>query len=443
MATSTIKAQKAQSAMLSDLDWEPPAVKSIEDTGLTHGFLEDLALKIMYFRGQLTGHDIAELMHVPFATVVSPLMDYLKREQMCEVKGSGGLGAATYNYSITTKGANRAREQLERTTYVGPAPVPWDNYITSVKAQSGKRLKVNPAIMRKALAHLTLEEDVFQKIGPAANSGKSIFLYGPPGNGKTTIAEAIGRMILTSDIYIPYAIEVDGQIINMYDQINHEAVPEDRGVTGALGGARKTDARWLRIKRPVIMVGGELTLEGLDLIYDPINKFYEAPFQMKANGGMFLIDDFGRQQVRPRDLLNRWIVPMEKQIDYLALHTGRKLEVPFEVLIVFSTNLPPRDLVDEAFLRRIRHKIEVRPPTFEGFRAIFMAVCERRGIPYDEQAVRYLLQEYYIKRNQKLRANHPRDLLDQILDIAHYQEIKPQLTKELIDRAADSYFVEL
>ncbi|GIK57493.1 MAG: ATPase AAA [Chloroflexota bacterium] len=429
--------------MLSDLDWEPPTVKSIEDTGLTHGFLEDLALKIMYFRGQLTGHDIAELMHVPFATVVSPLMDYLKREQMCEVKGSGGLGAATYNYSITTKGANRAREQLERTTYIGPAPVPWDNYIASVKAQSGKRLKVNPSIMRKALAHLTLEEDVFQKIGPAANSGKSIFLYGPPGNGKTTIAEAIGRMILTSDIYIPYAIEVDGQIINMYDQINHEAVPEDRGVTGALGGSRKTDARWLRIRRPVIMVGGELTLEGLDLIYDPINKFYEAPFQMKANGGMFLIDDFGRQQVRPRDLLNRWIVPMEKQIDYLALHTGRKLEVPFEVLIVFSTNLPPRDLVDEAFLRRIRHKIEVRPPTFEGFRAIFMAACERRGIPYDEQAVRYLLQEYYIKRNQKLRANHPRDLLDQIFDIAHYQEIKPQLTKELIDRAADSYFVEL
>jgi predicted ATPase with chaperone activity len=440
MATSTLK---SQSAILNDMDWEPPAVKSIEDTGLTHGFLEDLALKIMYFRGQLTGHDIAELMHVPFATVVSPLMDYLKREQMCEVKGSGGLGAATYNYSITSKGANRAREQLERTTYVGPAPVPWDNYIASVKAQSGKRLKVNPAMMRKSLAHLTLEEDVFQKIGPAANSGKSIFLYGPPGNGKTTIAEAIGRMILTSDIYIPYAVEVDGQIINVYDQINHEAVPEDKGVTGALGGTRKADARWLRIKRPVIMVGGELTLEGLDLIYDPINKFYEAPFQMKANGGMFLIDDFGRQQVRPRDLLNRWIVPMEKQIDFLALHTGRKLEVPFEVLIVFSTNLPPRDLVDEAFLRRIRHKIEVRPPTFEGFRAIFMAVCERRGIPYDEQAVRYLLQEYYIKRNQKLRANHPRDLLDQILDIANYMEVKPQLTKELIDRAADSYFVEL
>ncbi len=441
MATSTLK---VESGALTDLDWEPPTVKSIEDTGLTHGFLEDLALKIMYFRGQLTGHDIAELMHLPFATVVSPLMDYLKREQMCEIKGSGGLGAATYQYNITNKGASRAREQLERTTYVGPAPVPWENYIAAIKAQSGKRLKVNPKMMTKALAHLTLEEDVFRKIGPAANSGKSIFLYGPPGNGKTTIAEAIGRMILTNDIYIPYAVEVDGQIIKVYDQINHAAVPDisEKSITGTLG-SRKGDARWIRIRRPVIIVGGELTLEGLDLIYDPINKYYEAPFQMKANGGMFLIDDFGRQQVRPRDLLNRWIVPMEKMIDFLTLHTGRKLEVPFEVMIVFSTNLPPRDLVDEAFLRRIRHKIEVPAPTFDGFREIFKKVCERRSIAFDDQAVRYLLQEYYIKRNQKLRANHPRDLLDQIIDIANYMEIRPQLTKELLDRAADSYFVEL
>jgi len=237
---------------------------------------------------------------------------------------------------------------------------------------------------------------------------------------------------------------VEGHIIRIYDEINHLPVPElsQRGGTGALG-ARKGDVRWLRIKRPVIMVGGELTLDGLDLIYDPINKYYEAPFQMKANGGMFLIDDFGRQQVRPRDLLNRWIVPMEKQVDFLSLHTGGKVEVPFEVLIVFSTNLPPRDLVDEAFLRRIRHKIEVSPPSFEGYRKIFQNVCQARNIPYDEQAVRYLLQEYYIKKNQKLRANHPRDLLDQVSDIADYLGVKPQLSKELLDRAADSYFVEL
>jgi len=436
----------AADAVASDpniLSWEPPVVKGIEDTGLSHGFLEDLALKIMYFRGQLTGHDIAEYMHLPFATVVSPLMDFLKREQMCEVKGSGGLGAATYQYSLTNKGSERSRERLERTTYVGPAPVPWESYITAIKAQGGNRLKVSPASMKQALSHLVLEESVFSKIGPAANSGKSIFLYGPPGNGKTTIAESIGRMVLTTDMYIPYAVEIDGQIVKVYDEINHVAVPEAarRSTTGSL--SRRTDARWIRIRRPVIMVGGELTLDGLELIYDPINKYYEAPFQMKANGGMFLIDDFGRQQVRPRDLLNRWIVPMEKQIDFLALHTGRKVEVPFEVLIVFSTNLPPRDLVDEAFLRRIRHKIEVTSPTFEGYREIFKMVCERRKIEYDEQGVRYLLQEYYIKKNQKLRANHPRDLLDQLMDIADYMGIRPQLTKELLDRAADSYFVQL
>ena len=191
------------------------------------------------------------------------------------------------------------------------------------------------------------------------------------------------------------------------------------------------------------MVGGELTLDGLELIFDPINKYYEAPFQMKANGGMFLIDDFGRQQIRPRDLLNRWIVPMEKNIDFLTLPTGRKMEVPFEVLIVFSTNLPPRDLVDEAFLRRIRHKIEVTSPSFEEYREIFQRMCDQRRIPYDEQAVRYLLQEYYIKRNRKLRANHPRDIVDQLIDIADYLGVEPQLTKDLLDRAADSYFVEL
>jgi predicted ATPase with chaperone activity len=423
-----------------------PPINNVEDTGIGQQFLQDLALKLLYFNGQLTGHEISERMNLPFTNVVSVLMDFLKREQMCEVTGARtrGVMSASYQYNITQRGEERAREQLERTRYVGPAPVPWDVYVAAIEAQGGQRIKVNPERMKKTLDHLILEETVFSKIGPAANSGKSIFLYGPPGNGKTTIAEAIGSMILTNDMYIPFAVEVDGQIIKVFDEINHIPVPdvEVRVNTGALG-PRRGDNRWIRIKRPVIMVGGELTLDGLELNFDQINKFYEAPFQMKANGGMFLIDDFGRQQVRPRDLLNRWIVPMEKGTDFLALHTGRKVEVPFEVLIVFSTNLPPRDLVDEAFLRRIRHKIEVTSPTFEGYREIFRRVCERRGIPYDEQGVRYLLQEYYIKRNQKLRANHPRDIIDQLMDIAEYMGVRPQLTKDLLDRATASYFVEL
>jgi predicted ATPase with chaperone activity len=345
---------------------------------------------------------------------------------------------------ITTKGMARARELMERTTYVGPAPVPWEMYVQAIKTQGSRRLAINPVVMKRALGHLVLEPSVFAKIGPAANSGKSMFLYGPPGNGKTTIAEAIGRMILQNDMYIPYAVEVDGQIIKVFDEINHVvADPEmPSTTTGSLSG-RRSDIRWIRIHRPAIMVGGELTLDGLELKYDPINKFYEAPFQMKANGGMFLIDDFGRQQVRPRDLLNRWIVPMEKNIDFLSLHTGRKLEVPFAVLIVFSTNLPPRDLVDEAFLRRIRHKIEITSPSFEGYREIFRRVCQARKVPYDEQVFRYLLQEYYVKRNLKLRASHPRDLLDQMNDIAEYLGVEPRLTKEMIDQAAEAYFVNI
>lgn len=433
-----------ENTAIKSTGWRPPPVQSLEDTGLTQGFLSDMALKIMYFRGQVTGFQIAETMRLPFQMVLSPIMEFLKREQMCEVKGAGGLGSGSYQYVITSKGASRAREQLERTTYVGAAPVPWSEYVAAMRAQGVGRLRVNPRMMRQSLSHLVLEEDVFSKIGPAVNSGKSIFLYGPPGNGKTTIAESIGRMILGDDMYIPFAIIVDGQIIKVYDEINHVSVKQaqKKSSTGSLGGHR-SDARWIRIKRPVIMVGGELTLEALDLVFDPVNKYYEAPFQLKANGGMFLIDDFGRQQIRPRDLLNRWIVPMEKNIDFLALHTGRKIEAPFQLLLVFSTNLPPRDLVDEAFLRRIRHKIEITSPGFDSYREIFKRVCRHRNIPYEEQAIRYLLQEYYVKSERKLRANHPRDLLDQIMDISSYLGTEPRMTKELLDRASASYFVDL
>jgi predicted ATPase with chaperone activity len=371
-------------------------------------------------------------------------MEFLKREHMCEVKGAGGLGSGSYNYVITNKGMARAREQLERTAYVGPAPVPWEDYVTAMKIQGDGQLHVKPRLMEVALSHLVLDESIFSKVGPAINSGKSIFLYGPPGNGKTTIAESIGRLVLQDDMYIPYAIYVDGQIILLYDEINHEAVvQEEESGSRRRGNAYRQDARWIRIRRPAVMVGGELTLDGLELKYDDNSKFYEAPFQMKANGGMFLIDDFGRQLIRPRDLLNRWIVPMEKQIDFLSLHTGRKLEVPFELLLVFSTNLPPRDLVDEAFLRRIRHKIEVTSPSFDSYREIFKRVCAQYNVPYDEKAVRYLLQEYYIKPERKLRANHPRDLVEQILDISNYMDVKPTLSKDLLDRAAESYFVNL
>jgi predicted ATPase with chaperone activity len=295
--------------------------------------------------------------------------------------------------------------------------------------------------MHQALSHVVLNQRIYNQLGPAVNSGRSVFLYGPPGNGKTTIAESVGMMIFRDNIHVPYAVEVDGQIIKVFDNINHRRVEGTAEISSTKLG--KVDRRWVRIHRPFIVVGGELTLESLDLVYDNVSKFYEAPFQMRANGGMFLIDDFGRQQVRPRDLLNRWIVPLEKRVDFLTLHTGRKIEIPFDVLIFFATNLAPTDLVDEAFLRRIRHKIEVRDPSFEEYREIFKRVCSHKGVPYDDKALAYLLQEHYIKPEVHLRACHPRDLIDQLIDIARYQNRPPTLTKDLIDQACDAYFVEL
>ena len=269
--------------------------------------------------------------------------------------------------------------------------------------------------------------------------------------GKTSIARAIGRMGSVDEMYIPYAISIGGQVVTLYDSVNHELAEGETAMgqsnngpnrgTSTLGSRR--DPRWIKVKRPFIMVGGELTMAGLDLVFDDTNKFYEAPFQVKANGGILLIDDFGRQQVRPRDLLNRWIVPLENRIDYLTLHTGRKVEIPFDVLVIFSTNLPPRDLVDEAFLRRLRHKIMIGDPSFDSFRKIFQQVANQKGVPYDDKGLAYLLQEWYIKRNRKLRASHPRDICDQILDISGYLSVQPSMTRDMIDRAAEAYFVDL
>ncbi len=300
--------------------------------------------------------------------------------------------------------------------------------------------------MRQILSSLVLSEKTFKRIGPALNSGTSMFLYGPPGNGKTTIARAIGNQILSQSIYIPYSIYIDGQVVKLYDSVNHQLAQDEEPTTytgsGTLRGVRR-DPRWVKIRRPFVVVGGELSLAGLDLVYDDVHKYYEAPFQVKANGGIFLIDDFGRQQVRPRDLLNRWIVPLENRIDFLTLHTGRKIEVPFDVLVVFSTNLPPKDLVDEAFLRRLRHKIEIGDPSYEDYREIFKRVAADKKVTYNDQALAHLLQEWYIKKDRKLRASHPRDLCDQIVDISKYEGIETAMTTDLIDRAAESYFVDL
>ncbi|HEX5506788.1 MAG TPA: ATP-binding protein [Thermomicrobiales bacterium] len=409
---------------------------SLEETGLDVTFIADLVLKAIYFSNGITAQRITEILCLPYYNIIDRALTLLKREELIEVSGSSGFGELGYQHGISPKGVTRVHEVLDRTTYLGPAPVTLDHYVAVIHAQSIGDVHVGPAEVRTAMADLVLEENTLDVIGQAVNTGRSLFLFGHPGNGKTVMAEHI-TPLLGGHIYVPHAVVVDGQIIKVLDLHNH--TPVEPTTTGRLD----YDRRWVRCHRPSLVVGGELTLEGLDLNYNPTNRFYEAPLQMKANGGMFLIDDFGRQQVHPRELLNRWIVPLEKRIDYMTLHTGKKIEVPFDELIVFSTNLEPRDLVDEAFMRRIQNKVYVGNPSPEAYREIFRRQCRALGVPFDQNALIYLLQTYYIKPKRELRACHPRDLLRTLVGIARYHSSPPQLTTELIDRACQVYFVEL
>lgn len=420
-----------------------------DELGLSLSFLFEMVLRTIFNRGQITGGEIAADLAVPFP-VLGPVLHAMRKQSLVDIvgqRGSGGSDSAFVYEIKPPKGAAALQEALEKTSYTGPLPVPFTDYVEAVLAQTVKKLVVTRRNVRKAFEDLVITEDVFNEIGPAMNSAQSIFFFGYPGNGKTSIAERITRL-LGDTVYLPYSVEANGQVIRVYDPILHTPAPDEaglaegNGVESLLKQGTVYDRRFVRVKRPTIVVGGELTLPMLDLKYNTIGKFYEAPLQMKANGGIFMIDDFGRQQMRPMDLLNRWIVPLEKKYDYLTTITGTKVEVPFDQLLIFSTNLDPTQLADEAFLRRIKFKIEIRDPSEAQFRRIWELVCKGRRVDYDESGVDYLIDKWYRPTGRPFRMCQPRDILDQMISIAKYNMERVNFSPDLIDAACDTYFIK-
>ena len=420
--------------------------RNIQETGLNQGMIFDLVLKTMYYTSYMSGQEISSALRLPFYGIIDQIINLLKKEQLCEVSGAAGLGEAGYQYVLTVKGMERAHQVMLRSKYVGPAPVPLAKYIDVFRLQGTKKPVLNRQTVENALQGFIISEDLTNQVGAAVNAGKSLFLFGAPGNGKTLLTERIAKM-LGGNIIIPYALEADGQIIQLFDLNSHNpAVPQGLSVANGeadISKAELSDRRWLKIQRPVVVVGGELTMAALDLIYNDNVGFYEAPVQLKANGGLFLIDDFGRQQASPQALLNRWIVPLEKSIDFLTLKTGKKLQVPFDLFLVLSTNLQPEDLIDEAFLRRIQNKLFVPDPTPQQFYEIFLGQCRMMSVPFDQAGFTHLVNKHYVEAKRPFRASQPRDLLRQLLGIAKYRNVPPELTPQLLDAACSTYFVTI
>lgn len=435
----------------------PSSPRNLVESGLSLSQICDLILKQLYLHGTLLGVEMARNARLPFH-VIDECLRFLKDDHCLEVTGGDVIGRVSYRFSLTDVGRTRAREAFEFCRYVGPAPVPLEQYVEQCKRQAVAGINCTPEALLDAFEDLIIPPALIDELGPAVCSGKSIFLYGPPGNGKSRVAKGLGKFLNLhgGEIYVPYAIHSENSIVTIFDPSLHQTT-DDEEIRMLLGDASHSqtqtdigrllhenhpDMRWRRVRRPVVVVGGELTLDMLDLRFNKQSNFYTAPIQMKSNGGVFMIDDFGRQIVAPKDLLNRWILPLEERVDFATLATGKKFQVPFEQLIIFSTNLNPEQLVDDAFLRRIRHKVKIDSPSRELYSEIFSLCCEQKSIPFEPRAIEFLYHNFY-EQGRLPRSSDPRDLLEIIQSICRFRNQRMVLTQELMAEATTRFFSKL
>ena len=403
--------------------------QSIDEVDVRQAILEDLALKTLYMSGTLSVLQLSEKTRLSFE-VAKELAFQLRTELLCQVTGMHGH---VPQIAITSEGRSRASDLLTQNHYTGPAPVSLASYVDQVRLQSVRKVEVHANDVKRAFAHLVIDDGLLRQFGTALNSGSSIFLYGPPGTGKTTVAETLSQVISQDAVWIPYAVEVEGEIITVYDAAIHKRVAESE--------PKDRDERWVLCERPAVLVGGELTVEMLDLQYNPTTKFYVGPVQMKANNGVLIIDDFGRQRLRPEDLLNRWVVPLDRRIDFLTLAGGKKLEVPFEMLVVFASNMDPAELVDACFLRRIQTKIKISGMTDKQFCEIFRRVANEHSVTFDPRVCTDLIDFIRDVLKLELRQCYPRDIVNQVLWAARYEGKKPHVDHASMAQAVEAYFL--
>jgi energy-coupling factor transporter ATP-binding protein EcfA2 len=416
----------------------PPVPRTLDETGLTILFVAELLCKILFLRGRMTLADISAHLKLPMS-VSEHVLDFMRSEHLCELL-SHGNNSTNIHYQLSGAGRQRAGDYLRRSQYAGPAPVTLDTYVAQVERQSIRKVRYTRERISAGFGDLVIQEKTLTQLGAGLNSGRAMIIYGPAGSGKTYIAEHLAGL-LSDEVAIPYSVVIDNEVIQLFDPHVHQPAPQEPTLVDALDRKHGFDARWQRCRRPMSIAGSELTLKALDLDFDYGTRIYQAPPHVKANNGVFVVDDLGRQMVSPQDLMNRWIVPLDRRRDYLTLHTGYKFQIPFDVVVVFSSNRDPAELTDEAFLRRLGYKIHIGALTEDQYSIVFRRVCNELSIPFSEAALKYLLQERHAKESRPLLACYPRDLLGQISDLACYENRQPVLTPEAIDWAWSNYFV--